>query len=125
MIHGRGAQAGRYLIAKRPPGGAYGGCWEFPGGKVELGETPQAALVRELQEELGIDVAVGEVFTASFDADERRELILLIFECTHLRGEPAALEVAAFEWVTPQALVETHMPPPDRPAQLRVSRMLS
>ncbi len=124
MIRGHGVNAGQFLIAKRAPGGAYGGCWEFPGGKVELGETPQDALKRELAEELGIVVEIGDVQSVAFDENEDRELILMVFLCEHVSGEPAALEVAAFKWVSPQVLVEIPMPPPDRPAQIRLASML-
>jgi 8-oxo-dGTP diphosphatase len=93
---------GRVLIAKRKPDAHLAGAWEMPGGKVEEGEDPREALRRELAEELGIDVCVGEIVDVTFHRYEQADktILLLFFEATRIPGsaEPRALDVAAFEW---------------------------
>jgi A/G-specific adenine glycosylase len=93
-------QDGRILIAQRPLDGLLGGLWEFPGGKQEPGETLQAALARELREELAIEVAVGALLVRVKHAFTHFKITLHAFECRHTGGEPAAREVADFAWVT-------------------------
>ena len=108
---------GRVLVQQRPAGRAMAGLWEFPGGKIEPGETPEAALVRELREELGIDVAAACLAPATF-ASERlgeRHLLLLLYVCRKWRGVPAPLAASALRWVHPVALHGLAMPPADRP----------
>ena len=83
---------GRILIAKRPPGRSLAGLWEFPGGKVEQGELPEHALVRELAEELGIDIAAADLAPLTFASHAYPDFHLLmpLFLCTRWRGEPDA-----------------------------------
>ncbi len=100
VIEGQGAQAGRILIAQRPAEGLLGGLWEFPGGKQEDGESLPEALVRELEEELGIGVEVGEFIVQVKHAFTHFRITLHAFTCRHVRGEPQALGVAGFAWVT-------------------------
>lgn len=110
-------QAGRVLVQQRPPGKGHAGLWEFPGGKLESGETPEAALVRELREELGItvDPATLEPLTfASAPLDDRR-LILLLYVCRAWAGTPQAYEATALQWDFPVALRVLPMPPADVP----------
>lgn len=108
---------GRVLIAQRPPDKEHAGLWEFPGGKVEPGEAPEAALVRELQEELGVTVAPESLIPLTFSSASRetRHLLLLLYRCTAWQGEPRALDAAAIRWVLPDALADHDMPPADRP----------
>ena len=108
---------GRVLIAQRPSGKEHGGLWEFPGGKVEHGESPEAALVRELREELGVTVAPESLDPLTFSSVGRgaRHLLLLLYRCTVWQGEPRALDAAAIRWVLPDALADYDMPPADRP----------
>jgi len=108
---------GRVLIAQRPAGKEHAGLWEFPGGKVEPGESPEAALVRELAEELGVAIDPSALEPLAFSSGSRgdRHLLLLLYRCTTWRGEPRALDAAAVRWVLPVQLVEVDMPPADRP----------
>ena len=107
---------GRVLVQQRA-GGALAGLWEFPGGKIEAGETPEAALGRELAEELGIDVEAACLAPAAFASDRfgDRHLLLLLFVLRKWRGVPRALQAAGLQWVRPIALHGLAMPPADRP----------
>jgi 8-oxo-dGTP diphosphatase len=109
--------AGRLLIAQRPEGKEHAGLWEFPGGKVESGESPESALVRELREELGITISPAALDPLAFSSAPRdsRHLLLLLYRCTIWQGEPRALDAAAVRWVLPQELAGFDMPPADRP----------
>jgi len=91
---------GEVLVALRGPGMRDPGVWEFAGGKVEPGETPEEALIRELQEELGITVEVGEPITS--DSDGR--IVLASYWCRIVAGEPVAHEHAELRWVAPEDL---------------------
>jgi 8-oxo-dGTP diphosphatase len=108
---------GRLLVQQRPAGKPMAGLWEFPGGKLETGEMPELALVRELKEELGIDTETACLAPATF-ASERlgdRHLLLLLYVCRKWRGIPLALEGGALKWVRPIELHGLEMPPADRP----------
>jgi len=108
---------GRVLIAQRPPEKEHAGLWEFPGGKIEPGESPEVALVRELREELGVAVVPESLEPLTFSSAGRgaRHLLLLLYRCTAWQGEPRALDAAAVRWVLPGALADYDMPPADRP----------
>lgn len=114
---------GRILLAQRPEGKAMAGLWEFPGGKVEPGETPEAALIRELHEELGIAVVQADLTPLTFashhyDATDDRaafHLFMPLYGCTAWQGIPKALEHAALEWVSPNQLSRYPMPEADVP----------
>jgi 8-oxo-dGTP diphosphatase len=107
---------GRVLVQQRAEG-AMAGLWEFPGGKLEAGETPEAALVRELAEELGIDVEAACLAPAAFACAElgERQLLLLLFVLRKWRGVPRAIAAADLKWVRPIELHALAMPPADRP----------
>lgn len=116
---------GRVLMARRRAGAQHGGLWEFPGGKIEPGERPEAALVREIAEELGIAIEAGDLVPIGFasEAVGDRHLILLLFGAHRWTGEPKALDADAIEWVLPSELQQLAMPPADRPlAALIASR---
>jgi 8-oxo-dGTP diphosphatase len=108
---------GRVLIAQRPFDKEHGGLWEFPGGKIEPGESPEAALVRELREELGVTVTPEQLEPLTFSSAGRatRHLLLLLYRCVAWQREPRALDAAAIRWVLPAALADYDMPPADRP----------
>jgi len=100
VIHGQDGQQGRILIAQRPAEGLLGGLWEFPGGKLEPGETLPEALVRELREEMDITVEVGAFLVKVRHAFTHFKITLHAFECRITSGEPARIGVADFAWVT-------------------------
>jgi 8-oxo-dGTP diphosphatase len=114
--------AGRYLVARRPDDDRLARCWEFPGGKVEPGEPPPAALRRELREELGVDVEVGDVYAVGHHVEADREILLLVYRCVLRAGEPRCLEVAEWAWLTPAELATLDLPPADRPIVDRLCR---
>ncbi len=108
---------GRVLLAQRPEGKAMAGLWEFPGGKVEPGESPEAALIRELREELGIDTEASCLAPLSFasHAYDEFHLLMPLFVCRRWAGRVTAREGQRFAWVRPSALQDYPMPPADLP----------
>lgn len=108
---------GRVLLARRPPGKAMAGLWEFPGGKVHEGETPEAALIRELKEELAIDTSESCLapFTFASHAYDDFHLLMPLWLCRKWQGDPRPLEGQALAWVRPARLRDYPMPPADRP----------
>ena len=105
------------LIARRPPGKAMAGLWEFPGGKVHDGETPEAALVRELQEEIGVDTrqsCLAPIAFASHSYDDFH-LLMPLFVCRVWKGNPAPREGQELTWVRPARLGDYPMPAADIP----------
>ncbi|MEO5806568.1 (deoxy)nucleoside triphosphate pyrophosphohydrolase [Devosia sp.] len=107
----------RVLIAQRPEGKSMAGLWEFPGGKVEPGETPEAALIRELDEELGISTQTACLAPVSFASHsyETFHLLMPLYACRKWQGTPRPKEHVALKWVRPQALRDYPMPPADEP----------
>ncbi|HZT46882.1 MAG TPA: (deoxy)nucleoside triphosphate pyrophosphohydrolase [Hyphomicrobiaceae bacterium] len=108
---------GRVLLAKRPAGRPLAGLWEFPGGKVEPGETPEAALVRELDEELGIKVAPKCLAPLSFASHgyEAFHLLMPLYACRKWEGEVTARQGQELAWVRAKRLADYAMPPADEP----------
>ena len=113
--------AGRTLLSRRRHDQPMGGLWEFPGGKVEDGESPEEALGREIKEELGTGCTVGRIFDVVFHRYPDFDLVLLVYECT-LQGEPRAVQVAEVAWVEPQRLCEYAVLPADVPLVQRLAQ---
>lgn len=108
---------GRVLLAQRPQGKSMAGLWEFPGGKVEAGETPEFALIRELKEELGIDVTsscLAPIAFASHTYDDFH-LLMPLFACRVWKGDLAPQEGQAIQWIRPVRMGDVDMPPADAP----------
>ena len=114
---------GRVLMAQRPEGKSMAGLWEFPGGKIEPGETPETALIRELDEELGINTAASCLAPLSFashhySASNNRtafHLLMMLYVCRRWQGRPQPVEGGALKWVRPQQLRDYPMPEADIP----------
>ena len=108
---------GRVLVADRPADKNMGGLWEFPGGKVEVGETPEAALIRELKEELSIDVTAACVAPLSFAslAYDDFHLLMPLYVCRKWDGQIAPCEGQNTQWLRPRDLFDLPMPPADKP----------
>lgn len=108
---------GRVLIAQRPEGKHMAGMWEFPGGKVESGETPELALVRELREELEIETKPAHLTPLTFASHtyEHMHLLMPLYTCRQWQGLPTTAEHKAIDWAFPQNLRNYPMPPADEP----------
>ena len=108
---------GRVLLQQRASDRAMANLWEFPGGKVDEGELPEAALVRELREELGIETEAMDLAPACFASAPlgERHMVLLLYLCRRWQGEPRALDAVALRWETPAAMRALPMPPADTP----------
>lgn len=117
---------GRVLVQQRPPGKPMAGLWEFPGGKVEPGELPEAALARELHEELGIGLDPLDLMPGPFASEPlgERHLLLLLFVLRRWEGVPAPRHARALRWESPAALEHLAMPPADVPLVELLTRLL-
>ena len=122
---------GRILMQKRKAGADHGGLWEFPGGKVEPGESPYFALIREIAEELGVVVAAidlrdeGEVWAEPISSDpQATRLVLNLYRCVRWRGEPRCLDAEAIGWFSVAEAVLLAVPPLDRPFIARLGMIV-
>ncbi len=106
---------GKFLITQRKPGDSFGGLWEFPGGKVEPGESMEMALTREIEEEVGLRVEVGARRMVIRHQYSARAVRLHCFDCRVLDGEPRAIECAEWKWVDPSELGSFEFLPASRP----------
>ncbi len=108
---------GRVLLARRPEGKSMAGLWEFPGGKVKAGETPEAALTREIKEELGVDLCEGCLSPFSFASHRYPDFHLLmpLYLCRKWDGIPAPREGQELKWLRPNRMAGVPMPPADAP----------
>ncbi len=108
---------GRILLAQRPEGKSLAGLWEFPGGKVEPGETPEETLIRELDEELGVTTKTACLAPLTFASHSYKtfHLLMPLFVCRRFEGVPYGREGQAVKWVRPKALRDYPMPPADEP----------
>lgn len=117
---------GRVLLAKRPRGRPLAGLWEFPGGKVEKGERPEEALIRELREELGIEVSERclSPFTFASHTYEAFHLLMPLYICRKWHGEVGAREAQELAWVKPRQMGAYEMPPADGPLRAMLRDLL-
>ena len=112
---------GRVLMQRRRLSRAHGGLWEFPGGKVEEGETLEQAVAREMAEELAVEIAPGALIPVGFASDPaqppapRAPHVILLYLCRQWAGDPQCLDAEAIDWVAPDALRDLAMPPLDYP----------
>ncbi len=114
------------LVQKRPPGKPMAGLWEFPGGKVESGETPEKALVRELKEELGLAIETGALTPVAFASEAlgEKHLLLLLYTCHDWTGEAQNLESSDVKWLPLSELQHLDMPPADVPLVAQLMTVL-
>jgi 8-oxo-dGTP diphosphatase len=119
-------EEGAVLIARRPLGRPLAGLWEFPGGKVEAGEEPEEALIRELAEELGIEIAKGDLTPLTFASHAYPDFHLLmpVYLCRRWRGSVAANEGQELAFVRPEELCRYDMPPADEPLKIALPDLL-
>ena len=110
-------EKGQMLLQKRPDGAQMAGLWEFPGGKVDKGESPEIALIRELEEELGITVEAQDLVPETFASAPLgdRNLVLLLYRCDHWDGTPKPIYATDIQWLLPQDMAVLPMPPADYP----------
>lgn len=118
---------GRVLVAQRPEGKSLAGLWEFPGGKIDPGETPEAALVRELEEELGIEVAEAALAPMTFASHGYVDfhLVMLLYGCRAWVGEPVGRQGQALRWDTVENLALLPMPPADIPLLAHLTQAIA
>ena len=116
--------AGRALLQVRAAGRQHAGLWEFPGGKVESGETLEIALVRELAEELAIAVDPADLQLLTSAADPAAGIVIFLYTCRRWRGEPVCLDAETLGWFAPANFVQLAMPPLDRPLATALRRAL-
>jgi len=106
---------GLVLVTRRPDGKPHAGMWEFPGGKLDGGETPQECLRREIREELDLEVTVGPIFEVTFHRYEWGPVLILAYECSPSRGAIRNLQVAEHRWIAPRDLHRLDILPADLP----------
>jgi 8-oxo-dGTP diphosphatase len=118
-------EKGRVLLAQRPEGKPMAGLWEFPGGKIEPFETPEQALIREIKEELGVELALRDLVPLTFASHDYGDshLVMPLFVCRIWQGTPSAREGQNLVWVKPENLSRYPMPAADVPLIAHLSRM--
>ncbi len=124
VVAGFSERDGKILLGQRPEGKHLAGQWEFPGGKIEVGETPEGALIRELREELAVECRVGSLLDAVSYAYPDFDLMMLLYHVT-FEGEAEAREVAQVHWFTPAEISGLPMPPADLPLVARLHEYLT
>ncbi len=115
---------GRILVGQRPEHHSLAGLWEFPGGKIELGESPEAALARELYEELGIEAEIGELKLSVTHSYNNVGIVILFFEVLYWKGEPKAKHHLMLEWIYPEELRERSIPEANKRVLEKIFKVL-
>lgn len=118
------APEGRVLMQRRTAGRQHGGLWEFPGGKVETGETRECALLREIREELALELDPGHLAPLAEASDPAAGIVISLYTCREWRGTPACLDAEALGWFAPGELDALAMPPLDVPLARAVKQLL-
>ncbi len=116
-------ESGRVLLTRRAEGQHLAGLWEFPGGKLEHGESPEQALVRECREECGIEIEVAEILDVTFHRYPEKDVLLLFYRCSLVSGEVRHLQVADHAWVAPKELDRYELPPADEQVVARIQTL--
>lgn len=114
---------GRVLLTRRAEGQHLAGMWEFPGGKLEEGEAPEATVVRECREECGIDVEVTDILDVTHHRYPEKEVLLLFYRCALIAGEVQHLQVADHAWVAPTEIASYSLPPADARVVARIQAL--
>lgn len=109
-----------FLLTRRLPDAHLGGYWEFPGGKMEVGEDPVSTLKRELDEELGVQVQVGNVYAVGHHDYGTKTVLLIVYQVTIVGGKPTCKAATELRWFEPVELVRLALPPADVPILLRL-----
>jgi 8-oxo-dGTP diphosphatase len=115
---------GKILVGQRPENNSLPGQWEFPGGKIESGESPEVALARELNEELGIEAEIGDLKLACSHSYGEVGILILFFEVLYWKGEPRAKHHMMLEWIEPEELANRNIPEANRKILNRIYRAL-
>lgn len=113
---------GRVLLTRRIEGSHLAGMWEFPGGKVEEGEDPEATVVRECREECGIETAVDDILDVTFHSYPKKDVLLLFYSCRLVSGEVRHVGVADHVWALPKEIRSYPLPPPDERVVAKIER---
>ena len=112
------------LVGQRPENHSLAGLWEFPGGKIESNESPEQALIRELQEELGIEVEIGDLMMAASHSYGDVNILILFYEVLFWKGEPKAKHHLKLEWITPRELFNRSIPEANQRMKDRLLKIL-